>query len=134
MNCAECERMISRFVDLEVKATGNGDLFEHLGKCAECRQWLDTLLRMNVEYEKIRLTFESENESNIRPKIKMMDKLPIHQGLIQTQSTRARTAAFLMALMLIIGIAWSATLPKQEDYRLDLTKASPQTEFLFQKR
>jgi predicted anti-sigma-YlaC factor YlaD len=134
MNCVEYQRTISRFVDLEVKATASADLFEHLGKCADCRQWFDTLLRLNVECDKIQLTFESENESNIPPKMKMADQLPVHQDPRQTRITRARAAAFLMALMLIIGFAWSATLPNQKDYRLDLTKASPQTELLFQKR
>jgi predicted anti-sigma-YlaC factor YlaD len=134
MNCVDYQKLISRVVDLEVKATASGALFEHLGKCAQCREWLDTLLRMNVEYEKIQLTFETENEIRISLKPEMAAIPPLDQRFRQTRFAKMRAVMFFAALILVIGFVWSATLPNQPDYRLDLTKASSQTELLIPRR
>jgi predicted anti-sigma-YlaC factor YlaD len=58
MNCVDYQRTISRLVDLEVKAAASADLFEHLGKCAECRGFLDTLTKLNMELDKSQLLTE----------------------------------------------------------------------------
>jgi hypothetical protein len=41
-----------------VKAAASGELFEHLGKCAECRGFFDTLTKLNRELEKSQLLTE----------------------------------------------------------------------------
>ena len=75
MNCVEYQRMISRLVDLEAKATESKELFEHLGKCADCRAFFDTLAKLNMELEKAQLLTElaetPKNEwSQTRPVVK----------------------------------------------------------------
>ena len=52
MNCRDYQQMISRLVDLELKAAASSDLFEHLGKCAQCREFFDSLTKLNMELEK----------------------------------------------------------------------------------
>lgn len=53
MNCSEYQRMISKFVDFEIKATQNVNMFEHLAKCAQCREFFDVLMNLNVELDKV---------------------------------------------------------------------------------
>ena len=66
MNCVEYQRMISRFVDLEVRATASAQLFEHLGTCAQCREFFDTLTKLNMELEKAQLLTElTETPDNV---------------------------------------------------------------------
>jgi predicted anti-sigma-YlaC factor YlaD len=66
MNCVEYQRMISRLVDLEVKATASAELFDHLGKCADCRAFFETLTKLNIELEKAQLLTElTETPDNV---------------------------------------------------------------------
>ena len=68
MNCRDYQQMISKLVDLELKATVSSELFEHLGKCAECREFFDTLMKLTAELERIGTPLElSEATSNQRP-------------------------------------------------------------------
>lgn len=53
MNCRDYQQVISKFVDLELKATASAELFEHLGKCAQCREFLDTMMKLSAELDKI---------------------------------------------------------------------------------
>jgi predicted anti-sigma-YlaC factor YlaD len=65
MNCVEYQRLISKFVDFELKAKASAELFEHLGKCAQCREFFETLLKLNTELEKAQLLTElSETPNN----------------------------------------------------------------------
>jgi predicted anti-sigma-YlaC factor YlaD len=60
--------MISRLVDLELKATTSSELFEHLGRCAQCREFYDTMMKLSAELDKIGTPLElSEATSNQRP-------------------------------------------------------------------
>jgi len=61
MNCRDYQQMISKLVDLELKATVSSELFEHLGK-------FDTLMKLTAELERIGTPLElSEATSNQRP-------------------------------------------------------------------
>jgi predicted anti-sigma-YlaC factor YlaD len=55
MNCRDYQQMINKFLDLELKAAASGELFEHLGKCAQCREFLDTMIRLAAELDKVRM-------------------------------------------------------------------------------
>ena len=122
--------MISRLVDLELNAAASAELFEHLGKCAQCREFLDTMMKLAAELDKVQFSVEQEKQLHLPPMVKLIDRQGNPAGVTQTRTTRIRTAAFLALLVLIIGFVWSATLPNQEDYRFDSTKASPQLEIL----
>lgn len=46
MTCTDYQQGISEFVDLELKAEDQPDLFRHLAECEECRGFLGNLLRL----------------------------------------------------------------------------------------
>jgi predicted anti-sigma-YlaC factor YlaD len=113
MNCSENQRMISRFVDLEVKATASGDLFEHLGKCAQCREFLEGTMTLIAELDKAGMPPElSEVAGNEREHLGARVSVPRY-GQHRSLRSRISTFALLIMLTLFIGVLFSVNISAQ---------------------
>ena len=111
MNCVEYQQTISRLVDLELKAATSAELFEHLGKCAECREFLDTMMKLTAELDKIGMPQELSEEASKRAYVADRKSAPRRA---QRRSFRARisTFALLIMLTLFIGLLFSVNIDK----------------------
>jgi predicted anti-sigma-YlaC factor YlaD len=112
MNCRDYQQMISRLVDLEVKATASAALFEHLGKCAECREFLDTMMKLTAELDKAAMPQELSEEASKRPYV--ADRRPAPR-MAQRRSLRSRISDFalLIIVTLFIGLLFSVNINAQ---------------------
>ena len=112
MNCRNYQQLISRLVDLEVKATASGEVFEHLGKCAECREFLDTMMKLTAELDKIGMPQELSEEASKRPYVGDRKSAP---RLSQHRSLRSRISTFALLIMvtLFIGLLFSVNISMQ---------------------
>jgi anti-sigma factor RsiW len=112
MNCRDYQQMISRFVDQELKATAGAELFEHLGTCAQCREFLESTLKLTAELEKIEMPPElAEAVGNQRPYVGARTSVP---GFGQHRSLRSRISTFALLIMvtLFIGLLFSVNIDK----------------------
>ncbi|MCX6143379.1 MAG: hypothetical protein NTZ35_09175 [Ignavibacteriales bacterium] len=113
MNCVEYQQMISRLVDLELKAAASTELFEHLGKCAECREFLDTMMKLTAELDKVGMPLEhSESISDKRFYVGDRMSAPRMAGPRSFRS-RISTFALLIMLTLFIGLLFSVNISAQ---------------------
>jgi predicted anti-sigma-YlaC factor YlaD len=121
--------MISRLVDLELKATASAELFEHLGKCAQCREFFDNLMRLNLELDNAQapVALEREIGDQLSEKLGKKRELQVIRTA-QIRFDRWRTAALLALMVLITGLFWSMTLPMQSEDRFGVPRETPQTE------
>jgi predicted anti-sigma-YlaC factor YlaD len=113
MNCAEYERIISKLVDLEVKATTSGELFEHLGTCARCREFFDLVMKVNAELDNIGTPIElSEAASSRRPYVGVHASIP-RFGQQRSLRSRISTYAMIVLLTFFIGLLFSVNINAQ---------------------
>jgi predicted anti-sigma-YlaC factor YlaD len=113
MNCADYQQMISRLVDLELKAAASAELFEHLGKCAECREFLDTMMKLTAELDKVGTPPElSEATGNQHPYVGASAPVP-RIGRHRSLRSRISTFALLIMLTLFIGLLFSVNISAQ---------------------
>jgi predicted anti-sigma-YlaC factor YlaD len=113
MNCRDYQQMINRFVDLEQQASASAELFEHLGKCAKCREFFDTMMKLSTELDKIAVPLDlSEAPSSQR--FYAGDRKPAPR-LAQHRSLRSRISDFalLIIVTLFIGLLFSVNISAQ---------------------
>jgi predicted anti-sigma-YlaC factor YlaD len=105
--------MISRFVDLEMKATASGDLFEHLGKCAQCREFLEAAMTLIAELDKAGMPPElSEAAGNEREYLGARVSVPRY-GQHRSLRSRLSDFALLIIVTLFIGLLFSVNISAQ---------------------
>jgi len=104
--------MISRLVDLELKARASGELFEHLGGCAQCREFFDTMMKLAAELDKVEMSPVLFEEAGKRPYVADRKSAP---RTVQRSSLRSRisTFALLIMLTLFIGLLFSVNISAQ---------------------
>jgi predicted anti-sigma-YlaC factor YlaD len=114
MNCRDYQQMISRLVDLELRAAASAELFEHLGRCAECREFLDTMMKLTAELDKIGMPLEFTEAVGGNKRLYVGDR-PSALRLGQPRSLRSRlsTFALLIMLTLFIGLLFSVDISAQ---------------------
>jgi predicted anti-sigma-YlaC factor YlaD len=106
MNCTEYQRVINRLVDLEVKARDSAGLFLHLATCSECRDFYETITRLNAGIEMTRCMGELEPlvRDHKRP-----DRLPLKSqnnrlaAIMQHRMSLPVPVASIIALLLVFG-------------------------------
>lgn len=104
--------MISRLVDLELKAAASAELFEHLGTCAECREFLDTMMKLTAELDKIGMPQDLSEEAGKHPDVgdrRSARRLSQHRSL----RSRISTFALLIMVTLFIGLLFSVNISAQ---------------------
>ena len=111
MNCVDYQQMINRLIDHELKATASAKLFEHLGKCAECREFLDTMMKLTAKLDKVEMPPELSEEASRLVYVADRKSAP---RIAQRRSFRARisTFALLIMLTLFIGLLFSVNIDK----------------------
>jgi predicted anti-sigma-YlaC factor YlaD len=114
MNCRDYQQMISKLVDLELKATASGEVFEHLGQCAQCREFLETTMKLTAELDNIGMLAElAEAAGNHRPFVGARTSVP---SFGQHRSLRSRISTFALLIMvtLFIGLLFSVNISAQK--------------------
>lgn len=113
MTCADHQRTINRLIDHEVKATDCGELFEHLGTCVECRGFLDALMKLNAELDRVQTVAESETTISTQYRAfggRCAVRAATRHGSLRT---RISTFALLFVITLFIGILLSVDVRMQ---------------------
>jgi predicted anti-sigma-YlaC factor YlaD len=113
MNCNDYQRWINRIVDHEARATESTELFEHLGKCAECCGFLDALMKLNAELERIQTVAESEKDMSTEHRA-FGDRRAVRCAAKHgTLRSRILTFALLIMVTLFIGTLLSVDVRLQ---------------------
>ena len=129
MNCRDYQQMTSRLIDLELKATASAVLFEHLGKCAQCRKFFDNLMRLNLELDKAQAPVELEKEVSVQWSRQLEGKGQLQViRATQTRHARWRTAALLALLVLLTSLFWSSTVTRQSGDQFSDTRETARTD------
>ena len=113
MNCNDYQHWINRFTDHEARATESAELFEHLGKCAECRGFLDALMKLNAELDRVQTVAELENDMSTEHRA-FGDRRAV-RGVTKQTSLRSRVSTFalLIIVTLFIGTLLSVDVRMQ---------------------
>jgi predicted anti-sigma-YlaC factor YlaD len=112
MNCGDYQHMISRLVDLDLKATASSELFVHLGKCAQCREFLDTTMKLNAELDKIGVMPELLEGANYQQPFVVASMSVPRFGQHRSLGSRISTFALLLMVTLFIGLLFSVNIDK----------------------
>jgi len=101
MTCAEHQRTINRFTDHEVKAAECAELFGHLGTCAECRQFYDTMLTLAAELDNVHLAID-EVQASARLQGSESIRQPGYGVVGQTRIAPRSSSVVLAAVALLV--------------------------------
>ena len=104
MTCADHQRTISRFVDHELKATGCTELFEHLGRCEECRQFFDTILTLGAELDKIQ---SPTTEMPMQPDLASIRQTDYRVANQRRMAPRPSSLLFAVVVILVVTLLLS---------------------------
>lgn len=128
MNCRDYQRMINKLIDFEVKATESAEIFEHLGGCLECREFLDTLMKLNAELDKVRSPIDVDEKPLELPLAQptLPEKMRAVK-IAQTKFSRIQTAVMLALLVIIAGLFWTTTIPRHNEDRISIGQEEPWT-------
>ncbi|MBF8295935.1 MAG: hypothetical protein HW389_2480 [Bacteroidetes bacterium] len=126
MTCADHQRTINRFIDHESKATECAELFEHLGKCAECRRFYDTITMLGGELEKIHSSIDEIAEAPWQPSV-AASRQPVYRITDQKRiAPRPSTLAFVIVLMFVVSLLFSVNVTIEKPAETISTAASQQ--------
>jgi predicted anti-sigma-YlaC factor YlaD len=110
MTCHECERGISRLMDGEAKASDSANLFDHLTGCGACREFFDTLGRLNIEIERRREFGEASDAQEARhgrgADSHALPPVTGQRGLFP----RPSTVAVAVVTWIIVGLLFSVNI------------------------
>ena len=106
MTCADHQIAINRFIDHEIKATECADLFEHLGNCAECRQFYDSINYLGIELDRLHSPIEEFAHVAQRQAQDSMYRF----GRQKRIAPRPSTLAFVIVLMLVVSLLFSVNV------------------------
>lgn len=122
MDCAEYQRMISRFIDHEMKAAGCAELFEHLATCESCRQFYDSIISLGVELEKVPAPTDERMAASWRP---TRERAPLISE--QTRiAPRPSTLAFVIVVIFVVGLLFSVNVTIEKPAELQTSSAGSQ--------
>lgn len=134
--CGQYESAISCYVDGELTHHDSVEMFSHLASCEHCADFL---------YDVIQIRINAAREGKIpAPKELGFSVIPLGSKAVSRFSPDAppavhgvrpksigvsiRTMLALAILVLITGLFWSMTLPKENEDRFDLSRQAPQIE------
>ena len=116
MNCNDYQRMINKFIDSDMRATESADLFRHLGGCAQCREFMDTLMKLNMQLDKVFRHDESDSVPGERQRFpagrRSFSNLSLRLKAPQNSTTsrihlRSSTATLILLSLFLIGVLFS---------------------------
>ncbi len=132
MNCEEYQLQVSKLLDNALEKSKAPEVFSHLGGCDRCREFFDSTLHIRSMLRSTKpLPMTETMDRKVLELAKSHpysgDRGPLHQAT-SSASARVRTALALAILVLITGLFWSVTLPKENEDRFDLSRQAPQIE------
>jgi predicted anti-sigma-YlaC factor YlaD len=107
MNHERYQQLVSEFIDREIHAEDEQELFNHLNSCSECREFLKASCRLQVEMA-VTKPRSSERGSNA------VDRQPVRREFRRSRR-RSSISTFVLLVMvtLIVGILFSANVTVQ---------------------
>jgi hypothetical protein len=107
MNHEYHQQLVSEFVDREIRAEDEQELFHHLSSCAECREFLKAACRLQIEMAATKPR-DSDRGSYTA------DRRPVRHEFRQSKRhSRISTFVLLVMVTLIVGILFSANVTVQ---------------------
>jgi hypothetical protein len=109
MNHEHYQQRISEFIDREIRAEDEEELFSHLNSCGGCREFLKASCRLRVD---IALTKAKESYPPARtPGSNIADRVPAHQ-IHQSSRSRSPISTFVLlaVVTLIVAMLFSANV------------------------
>jgi len=126
MTCADHQRTINRFIDHEIKATECAELFEHLGKCTECRRSYDTIITLSSELDNVHASIEEIAEAPWQPSI-AANRQPVYRITDQNRIVpRPSTLAFVIVVMFVVNLLFSVNITIEKPAETSSTAAASQ--------
>lgn len=122
MTCEEHQIQIGRLTDGEMPFSLSGEVFDHLGKCQECREYYYQLQRLNASLEQVRRT-EILHGTNWQ--IQRVPKSPHRVQKFWSDRITVRlpiAAALLLILFLGLFFSFHGGLTPRESETVYLTK------------
>ena len=112
MNHEQYQELASQFIDLEIGPESEQELFQHLGTCAECREFLKAAWQLQFD---IFATKPKRSPSPARTQKRYVtDRGPALRVVPQMPTPfRISTFALLLMVTLIVGILFSASVRVQ---------------------
>jgi len=117
VDCNAKQEQLSLLLDGETAALEQADLFAHLGACADCRDWFDTLARLRGAARRDREEIAG-GADDLRPPLPSLSALPSRRPAAQrirgagwTWRLRVPLAAALAFALLAAGALLGARWP-----------------------
>lgn len=118
MNHPHYQELTSQFIDRELGPEGEAELFGHLGTCAECREFLKESVRLQADLAMGKFKAVMSKQVG-RSQPYAPDRPVLASVSNQAKYARVRTAVLLVMIVLIAGLFWSTTLPRQNPDHFD---------------
>jgi predicted anti-sigma-YlaC factor YlaD len=126
MTCADHQRTINRFIDQEIKATESAELFEHLGKCPECRRFYDSIITLAAQLERVQLSIDEISEAPWQPGV-AASRMPVHHITGQKRiAPRPSTLAFVIVVMFVVSFLFSVSVTIEKPVQIPPTTTASQ--------
>jgi predicted anti-sigma-YlaC factor YlaD len=109
MNHEHYQQLVSEFIDREIQAGDEQDLFTHLNSCSECREFLKASCRLQVEMAGTKAKEPSSPVKSLRPYV--ADREPAPQ-MYRSPRSRSPISTFVLLAMvtLIVAVLFSANV------------------------
>jgi predicted anti-sigma-YlaC factor YlaD len=126
MTCADHQRTINKLIDHEAKATECAELFEHLGTCAECRRFCDTIITLGAELDKVHSSIGELTEASWQPSV-AASRQPVYRITDQKRiAPRPSTLAFVIVVMFVVSLLFSVNVTIEKPVEIMSTATANQ--------
>jgi anti-sigma factor RsiW len=153
--CEDYELAISCYVDQELDPGEYSTLFGHLSTCGRCAEFMGRIIEIRIEAAKEQgstVTRRGPELNQVQPTAEELRSLsynPVGAGNFNLPSlrdqagwkrqpparhNRFRVFALVAITVLVSGLIWTKTLPRQTEEHVDLTRDTSQSEMPFHQR
>ena len=134
--CQQYESAISCYIDGEIAHRESLEMFSHLASCERCADFLYDVIEIRVNAAREgRVPAPRELDFSVVPLgnkavSRSSPDAPAAVHMVRPKSigVSIRTMLALAILVLITGLFWSVTLPKENEDRFDFPRQAPQME------
>jgi hypothetical protein len=107
MNHEHYQQLASEFIDREIRAGDEQDLFSHLNSCGECREFLKATCKLQVEMAVTKLQIHGRGSY-------AADRQPARHEFRQSKRRSPVSTVILLAMVtLIVGMLFSTNVTVQ---------------------
>ena len=151
MNCEDCQQLVSKLLDNSLEKGKTADVFRHLGDCNECRAFFGTTMLLRHAMQSalpMQVTESVDREvlgsTRSQPRVVSsvagirFSSIPMDReaSSVKRSGIREQIRVFALVLITVIvsGLIWTRTLPKQREEGVDLTREALQSEMMIHQR